>query len=267
MTAITTIKAASAGRHSGSTRSWLPGAVGILGTLSVWQLIGMTNIGESRMIPAPTAVIAKIFEDGWSFYGPNIETTVREAAWGWLFGNTVAISLAIVFLLFPIIEKAGMRMAIAAYCLPIIAIGPILQILYAGDTPKIILSALTCFFTTLIGATLGLRSADRTSIDLVSAYGGGQWKVMRKVRFKSSLPALFAGLRVAAPAAVLGAIIAEYLGGDNGLGVSMVASQQSLNVERTWGIALVSTTIAGIGYGLTALVGRRLTPWIPRNAR
>jgi ABC-type nitrate/sulfonate/bicarbonate transport system permease component len=266
VTAVATIRAASSGR-SRTSRGWLPGTVGIVGTLALWQLIGMTSIGESRMIPPPTAVLSKLIEDGWSFYGPNIETTVREAAWGWVFGNGVAIALAILFLLVPIVEKAGMRMAIAAYCLPIIAIGPILQILYAGDTPKIILSALTCFFTTLIGATLGFRSADRTSIDLVKAYGGGQWKIMRKVRFKSSLPALFAGLRVAAPAALLGAIIAEYLGGDNGLGVAMVASQQSLNVDRTWGIALVATTLAGLGYGITALAGRLLTPWITKGTR
>jgi ABC-type nitrate/sulfonate/bicarbonate transport system permease component len=266
MTAGATIRAASSGR-AGSVRGWVPGAVGIAGSLAIWQFIGMTSIGESRQIPPPTAVLSTLFEDGWGFYGPNIQTTVREAAWGWLFGNGVAIALALLFVLVPVVEKAGMRMAIAAYCLPIIAIGPILQILYSGDTPKIILSALTCFFTTLIGATLGFRSADRTSIDLVSAYGGGQWKIMRKVRMKSSLPALFAGLRVAAPAAVLGAIIAEYLGGDNGLGVSMVASQQSLNVERTWGIALVATSLAGIGYGVTALVGRLLTPWIPRSTR
>jgi ABC-type nitrate/sulfonate/bicarbonate transport system permease component len=265
VTAVATIRATS--NRGATVRSWVPGVVGILGTLVIWQIIGSTSIGEDRRIPAPTAIISQLMDDGWSFYSTNVITTTREAAWGWFYGNTIAIGLAVLFVLIPIVEKPVMRMAIAAYCLPIIAIGPILQILYSGDTPKIILAALTCFFTTLIGATLGFRSADRTSIDLVRAYGGGEWKVMRKVRLKSSLPALFAGLRVAAPAAVLGAIIAEYLGGDSGLGVSMVASQQSLNVERTWGIALVSTALAGIGYGVTALVGRLLTPWIPRSTR
>ena len=238
---------------------------GFVGFLVIWQIVGMTIFAESRAIPPPTAIVAQIFEDGWSFYWPNIRTTLNEAMWGWIWGNSIAIVLAVMFVAVPLVERFAMKVAIAAYCLPIIAIGPILQILYDGATPKIILSAMTCFFTTLIGALVGLRSADPTSLDVVKAYGGGGWKQMRKVRIKASLPSLFAGLRIAAPAALLGAIIGEYLGGDSGLGVTMIASQQALNIDRTWGIALVATLLAGIGYAITAFIGRLLTPWAPRN--
>jgi ABC-type nitrate/sulfonate/bicarbonate transport system permease component len=87
-----------------------------------------------------------------------------------------------------------------------------------------------------------------------------------KVRLKASLPSLFAALRIAAPAAVLGAIIGEYLGGDNGLGVAMINSEQSLNIAGTWGIALVTTALAGIGYAVVAVVGRLVTPWARSGA-
>lgn len=249
------------------SRSTIATISGFAGFLIIWQIVGMTIFAESRAIPPPTAILSQMAEDGWAFYGPNIETTAREAFWGWVYGNSIAIFLAIMFVAIPLIERFAMKLAIAAYCLPIIAIGPILQILFDGDTPKIILAAMTCFFTTLIGALVGLRSADPTSMDLVTAYGGGGWATMRKVRFKSALPSLFAGLRIAAPAAVLGAVIGEYLGGDSGLGVSMIASQQALMIDRTWGIALVCTAMAGIAYGITAFVGRLLTPWAPRTPR
>jgi ABC-type nitrate/sulfonate/bicarbonate transport system permease component len=78
---------------------------------------------------------------------------------------------------------------------------------------------------------------------------------------------MFAGLRIAAPAAMLGAIIGEYLGAESGLGVAMINSQQSLAVERTWGIALVATALSGAAYGLIAAASRLLTPWAPRSAR
>jgi ABC-type nitrate/sulfonate/bicarbonate transport system permease component len=127
---------------------------------------------------------------------------------------------------------------------------------------------MTCFFTTLIGALVGLRSASASSIDLVTAYGGGQWAIMRKVRMKSSLPALFAGLRIAGPAAVLGAIIGEFIGGsENGLGVALVAARANADSARVWGVALVATAVAGLGYALIALVGRLLTPWAPSARR
>jgi ABC-type nitrate/sulfonate/bicarbonate transport system permease component len=242
---------------------WLSGLIGFGIILVGWQIAGMTFL--SSTIPPPTAIVNQMTTDGFAFYWPNIVTTAREAAWGWVYGNTFAIVLAVLFVQVPLVERGLMRVAIAMYCLPIIAIGPILQILFDGDTPKIILAALTCFFTTLIGAVVGLRSVDPTSMELVRAYGGGSWAQFRRLRIKASLPSLFAGLRIAAPAAILGAIIGEYLGGENGIGVAMINSQQSFNLARTWSFALIATAMAGIAYGITAIVGRLLTPWAPRT--
>jgi ABC-type nitrate/sulfonate/bicarbonate transport system permease component len=138
---------------------------------------------------------------------------------------------------------------------------------FNGQTPKIILAAMSVFFTTLVGMLLGLRSADKTALDVIHAYGGGQTQMLTKVRIRSALPSLFAALRIAAPAAILGAIIGEYLGGESGLGIAMIASETAVNIERTWAIALVATGLAGVAYGITALIGRRLTPWAPQGGR
>jgi ABC-type nitrate/sulfonate/bicarbonate transport system permease component len=190
---------------------------------------------------------------------------MHEALVGYFWGNLLAIGLAFLFLLLPWLERPLMRLGIASYCLPIIAIGPILLITFNGQTPKIILAALSVFFTTLVGMLLGLRSANKTALDVVRAYGGGAYKQITKVRLRAALPSLFAALRIAAPAAILGAIIGEYLGGDNGLGVAMIHSEQAFEIERTWGLALVATLLAGLTYGITALVGRALTPWAERT--
>jgi ABC-type nitrate/sulfonate/bicarbonate transport system permease component len=244
--------------------SVLTGLLGIVIVLAIWQLLGVTKWHRGA-VPPFTKVMHEITSD-WAFYRRNLAVTVREAAKGWLWGNGLAIALAVAFVQVPIIERALMKVAIAAYCLPIIAIGPILIIQYNGDTPKVILAALTCFFTTLIGMLLGLRSADPSSLDLVRAYGGGSWLQLRKVRLKASLPGLFAGLRIAAPAAMLGAVIAEYMGGsDKGIGNALISAQQAGNATETWAIAVVITFAAGIGYFITAVVGRTLTPWVSRT--
>ncbi len=246
---------------------WFPGVAGAAGLVVVWQIAGMTIFAANHVVPPPTAILNQMGVDGWKFYYPNVMQTLTEAAQGWLWGNLLAITLAIAFVQIPMLERGLLRLAVASYCLPIIALGPILTILFSGDTPKVILAALSVFFTTLIAMIMGLRSADPTSLELVSAYGGGSWTQLRKVRLTASLPSLFAGLRIAAPAALLGAIIGEYMGAERGLGVAMINSQQALQIERTWGIALVATAVAGIAYGLTALVGRLLTPWAPRLKR
>jgi ABC-type nitrate/sulfonate/bicarbonate transport system permease component len=245
---------------------WAPGAMGAGGLLVVWQAVGLA-LGENGSVPPPTAVLSRIASDGLGFYGPNLGQTLREAGWGWLWGNLLAVALAVVFVQVPVAERALLKVAVASYCLPVIAIGPILAILFSGDTPKIILAALSVFFTTLIAMIVGLRSAPAASLELVHAYGGSSLAALRKVRLAASLPSLFAGLRIAAPAAMLGAIIGEYMGADTGLGVAMINSQQALQIDRTWGIALVATATAGTLYGLTALAGRLLTPWAPGTTR
>jgi ABC-type nitrate/sulfonate/bicarbonate transport system permease component len=247
---------------------WLGGALGIVGLLVVWQIAASTIFSDpSLAIPTPTAIAAQFREDGFDFYWRNLQTTGSAAFWGWLWGNALAIVVALVFVQVPIIEKGLLKLAVAIYCLPIVAIGPILQIRFDGTTPKIILAALSVYFTTLIGMIVGLRSADRTSLDVVRAYGGNSLTQMRRVRIKASLPSLFAALRIAAPAAVLGALIGEYMGSDSGLGVAMINSQQSLQIERTWALAFTATALAGIAYGLTALAGRMATPWAPRSSK
>jgi ABC-type nitrate/sulfonate/bicarbonate transport system permease component len=247
-------------------RRALPGTVGVLLVLGVWELLGRTAFASTGAIPPPTAIVRQLGRDGLHFYVPNALTTLREAGQGWLWGNVIAIVLAIAFVQIPLAERALLQVALASYCLPVVAIGPVLAILYTKDTPKVILAALSVIFTTLIGTLVGLRQADPTSLDLIRAYGGHSWTQLWRVRLRACLPSMFAGLCIAAPAAMLGAIIGEYLGAESGLGVAMINSQQSLEIERTWGIALVATALSGAGYGLTALVGRLLTPWAPRVA-
>lgn len=248
-------------------RSLATSVGGILALLVAWQLVGTVVFHEGGSVPAPTAIVGKMIDDGGAFYLNNARATVAAAAQGWLWGNLLALGLALLVLVVPIVERPLLQLGIASYCLPVVAIGPIFAIVFSGETPKVLLAAMSVFFTTLIGSLVGLRSADATSLDLVHAYGGGAVHKLTKVRLRAALPSLFAALRIAAPAAILGSIIGEYIGAERGLGVSMINSQQSLEISRTWAIALVATATAGIAYGLTSVVGRMLTPWAPRQAR
>jgi ABC-type nitrate/sulfonate/bicarbonate transport system permease component len=243
---------------------WGPGTLGIVGLLVIWSICGIV-FGIEKGIPTPWAVVSHLIDD-WNYYPTHISATLGRAVKGFVIGNTIAIGLGLLFVLWPPAEKGLMQMAVATYCLPIIAIGPILQVVLRGDAPRVALATLSVIFTTLIGVLVGLRSADRTSLEVVAAYGGGRFTQLRKVRVMSALPSTFTGLQIAAPAAVLGAIIGEYLGGEKGLGIFMINSQQAFDVPRTWGVALVATALAGIGFGLVGLVGRRLTPWAPRGS-
>ena len=90
---------------------------------------------------------------------------------------------------------------------------------------------------------------------------------LRKVRLQAALPSLFAGLRIAAPSALLGAIIGEYLGASAGLGALLIQSQTSFQVTETWGIAVFIAALAGVAYALTSLSRVSVCPGQPKARR
>lgn len=256
--------------------SWATGTIGVTTTIGVWWILAITafaNVGVSRdgsggAIPTPLEVLQQLFEDGWGFYFKNGSVTLAEAAIGFAWGNGLALVFAAIALLVPRLENLTTQIAIITYCIPIVAIGPIVRLIVGAPSnaepagAAIVLAALSVFFTTMIGALTGVKSTDQRMLDVVSAYGGGVWQRVVKVQLLSALPSIFAAFKIAAPAAFLGAILGEYVGGpDVGFGPAMVNAQQSLEVARVWGVALVSGLLAGAGYALFSLLGKLVTPW------
>jgi ABC-type nitrate/sulfonate/bicarbonate transport system permease component len=248
--------------------AWLGGSIGAVLIVIVWEILALTifhKVGSG--VPTPTSVATRFWDD-WraGLYGKNIGETMKEAATGYIVANVLAIVVALAFVQLRVVEKALLRVAIASYCLPIIAIGPILKIVLHGDAPQSALAGLLVFFPSLVGVVVGLRSADPTSLDMIRAVGGSSWTQLWKVRLRAALPSTFAALQIAAPSAVLGAIVGEYLGdASKGLGIMMIFAQQSLAISRTWGIALLCTFISGGLYVVTGVLGRLAAPWAPRG--
>jgi ABC-type nitrate/sulfonate/bicarbonate transport system permease component len=254
----------------------LAGVIGVVLTIGIWWLLAVTvfaNVGarpdgSGGAIPTPLQVAQQLASDGFEFYWRNGSVTMAEAAIGFLWGNALALALAGVALLLPRLESLATQIAVITYCIPIVAIGPIVRLVVGAPSDgepapaAIVLAALSVFFTTMVGALTGVKSTDRKTLDLVTAYGGNAWDKLLKVQLLSALPSIFAAFKIAAPAAFLGAILGEYVGGpDVGFGPAMVNAQQSLEIARVWGVALVSGLLAGAGYALFALLSRLVTPW------
>ena len=149
---------------------------------------------------------------------------------------------------------------IAVFGIPPIALSPVLVITLPGDWPQIVLASVSVYFPTMVMTLLGLRDVDPRPIDVIRSYGGGSVAVLRWLRLRSCIPGLLGGLRVAAPAAILGAILAEFGSGSRwGLGSFLLGSLGRANPARIWGIGLAATLMAAAAYGLCALLARRST--------
>ncbi|MCJ1698622.1 ABC transporter permease subunit [Rathayibacter festucae] len=237
--------------------------VPILGLIALWWLVALAA-APLRVIPTPWAVVAA-FVDDLSVLPMNVGATLANAGIGYVVGNAVAVLAAILFVQVPWTERVLLRIAVMSFCVPLVAITPILVVVFPGDMPKQILAGLSVLFTTLVSCLLGLRSVNGATVDLVRSMGGSDRVVLRKARLTAMLPGLFAGLQIAAPAAILGTILGEYLGASRGLGVMLVQAQSSFQVPRTWAVALTMSALAGLVYWAAGLIGRAATPWVSRD--
>lgn len=226
-------------------------AFGVVAIFATWEVLAVTVFAGRHVLPPPGQVLLTLVRD--HAYTADLSTTLSEAGWGWLIGNASAVALALVALLVPMIARPLQRFGAITYCVPTVAIGPLLLIFLGAGAAKILISALSVFFVSLVACMTGLAEVPTALVELTRAYGGGRLTELFRVRIRSSIPRAAGGLALSAPAAILGAIIGEYLGGQQGLGVAMVSAEESFQVPRTWAIGLVATAISGIAYAAVRL--------------
>jgi sulfonate transport system permease protein len=237
---------------------WI-GIRNILVILVCWEIIGRFGLIAGGAMPGPSGILVRFWQDRWD-YPSHVAATLWAASAGFIIGNAIAIIAGIVFVLSPIASRLSRGVNIAIFSVPPIAIAPILVLTLSGMTPRIVLAAIGCYFVTMTATVIGLTQIDERSADVVRAYGGNGWKIMRLVRLRSALPVILGGLQVAAPNAVLGAILAEFGGGGRwGLGNYLLGSLGRADPARLWGIGLVATAIAGLAYLLFSFISHQVT--------
>lgn len=243
-------------------RGVLGGALGIVAALAVWEGAARALEG-TYLLAAPADILRYIIENA-GLMARAAWVTGQSAAWGYLWGNLVAVALATLAVLWPQTERAVRVLSLVVFCLPLVATGPILRVLYGpGVGPQVTLAALSVFYTTLVPLLAGLRAVPQSWLDLVASYGRGRWTALTQVRAMAALPYLVAGLQVAAPAAFLGAMIGEFTGAERGMGVLALRAMRSLDVDATWALATVAALISIALWALAGQVGRLAAPGTP----
>lgn len=250
--------------------AWLTGAIGGSLIVILWWIIAVLFVTPTgaNPIPTPLAVVQSYLTSGLDYYWRNFSVTLTEAGIGYLWGNGIALVLAGIVLVVPRLEGLAMQLAIITYCIPIIAVGMIAIVVIPApgvgepSGTAVLLAGLSVFFTTVVGALLGLKSADKSSLDLITVYGGSKLTQLVKVRLIAALPAILNALQIAVPAAFLGAVLGEFFGKiEVGVGIAMILAQQNSNAPLVWALALASGAVALIGFALVGLVARGIAPW------
>jgi NitT/TauT family transport system permease protein len=215
----------------------------------------------SYLLPGPVEVIQRIGHDRALFWKHGL-ATLSVIVIGFMVSVVFGVGLALAVVLNRTVERALMPLIVGSQTIPKIAIAPLFVVwLGFGLEPKIAVTFLIAFFPVVVATIAGLKAVETDMLDLVRSMGASSVQAMLKVQIPTALPQVFSGLKIAITSAVVGAIVAEFVGSDTGLGYLLLTSTATLDGSLVWSALLI---LVVIGIGLFAAVSRlerAVIPW------
>jgi len=267
MTAVTPpaiVQTAGGGSFRGSAASrvlqvLLNAVIGVVSISVVWQVLitkaNLTAFNRRTPLQVWHYVTASGNTAQRSILWDATMTTVRDAGLGLVAGTIAGLLVALLFNRYPVFEQGSMPVAMALRSVPLVAMTPLIILIFdRGLLGVTVISGIVTFFPTLVNVALALRSVPASSVDLMTAYGASKGRTLVRVQLPYSLPALFASIRVAAPLAVIGAYLAEYLATGKGLGYLMLQANFASDYDQMWAAVAIITFGAVLLYQVIAAV-------------
>ena len=219
------------------------------------------------LLPAPSAIIASLhFGITSGIYVSNFLVTFSETIVGFLIAATAGITLGILISQFAIVERLVYPYIVSLQSLPKIAIAPLIIVwLGYGFSSKVVVSATVAFFPVLVNVIAGMKSADSDQLDLMRSLKASRWQILKMVLFPTALPFIFAGLNIAIIFAVLGAIVAEFVGSQAGLGNLILTYNANLDIAAVFACLIILGCMGTTLHALMRWLERRMIFWTKNN--
>lgn len=227
----------------------------------IWYICSDREVVPAYMLPSPYDVV-KAFVDNFSVMMKQAAVTLQEACYGLLIGVALAFIVATLMDRFAFLYKAIYPILVITQTIPTIAVAPLLVLWMGfGMAPKITLVVITTFFPIAVGLLGGFEGADGDAINLMRAMGANRYQIFKYVKLPNAMPSFFSGLKVSASYAVVGAVISEWLGGFEGLGVYMTRVKKAYAFDKMFAVIVFISVISLLLMGLVNLLERAVTPW------
>lgn len=235
--------------------------------LLVWEVADRSGWLPQFILPAPTKILEALIQQRQALF-ENSLVTLTQALVGLLVGIAIAFILAIGMDRLPIVRRAIYPYLVISQTIPTVAIAPILVLwLGYGMLPKVVLVVLTTLFPIVINILEGFSSVDQESIDLLELMGADYVQILRHVKLPASLSYFFSGLKISVSYAFVGSVIAEWLGGFEGLGVYMIQAKNAFAYDNMFAAIVVISAVSLLLLGSVHLIQRLVTPWEYRDQK
>jgi NitT/TauT family transport system permease protein len=261
--AVATERARQTSQLGQTLQSYVYPSMVIVAFIAIWQATTVLFSVPRFLLPSPLQVGEEIVDKA-SLLATHGLVTLSEILLGFIVSVLVAVPLAVLMTYSRTIERALYPLLVGSQTIPKVALAPLFMVwLGFGLAPKILMTFLIAFFPIVIGAVIGLVTIEQELIYVARSMGASRWQLFWKVRLPQALPSLFGGLKVAITLAVVGAIVAEFVGADKGLGYIIQVANGQLDTPLLLA-AVVIISVIGIALYLIVeqiewLLGRRRT--------
>ncbi|MGN0531189.1 MAG: ABC transporter permease [Eubacterium sp.] len=227
----------------------------------IWFLCCDAQLVPAYMLPSPVDVV-KAFVDNFAIMMKQAAITLQETMYGLLIGIGIAFVVSSLMDRFDWLKKALYPVLVVTQTIPTIAIAPLLVLWMGfGMAPKITLVVITTFFPIAIGLLTGYESVDPDAINLMRAMGANRLQIFSYVKLPNATASFFSGLRISASYAVVGAVVSEWLGGFEGLGVYMTRVKKAYAFDKMFAVIVFISAISLALMGIVTLLERACMPW------
>lgn len=248
-------------KKSQNTTSKLWPALAIAVILMVWQVSCSMGWISKFMLPSP-ADVAKAFVSDFPLLMSNARVTLLEAFLGLGMGIFTGFFMAVLMDRFQRAYQALYPILVLTQTVPTVAIAPLLVLWFGYEMlPKVILIVIVTFFPVTVSLLDGFRSADKDTVSLLRSMGADKMQIFWHVKFPGALGQFFASLRIAASYAVVGAVISEWLGGFEGLGVYMTRVKKAFSFDKMFAVIFLISAISLLLMWAVNLLQKRCMPW------
>ncbi|GAE95011.1 hydroxymethylpyrimidine ABC transporter [Gracilibacillus boraciitolerans JCM 21714] len=235
----------------------------IVSILIIWEIASRLLHIPTWILPAPTVILQEAFTN-WHHYNHHIISTIFLTISGFAIGVTVGLLIAILLHLLPRVREALYPLLILSQNIPIIVLAPLLVIWFGfGVTPKLLIITLVCFFPIAVATIDGLKQTNPELIHYMKMAGATKKQIFTKLELPHAIPQLFSGLKISATYSVMGAVISEWLGANQGIGVYMTLASSSFRTDRVFVAILFIMMLCLIFFAIIITAERLILKWRP----
>jgi NitT/TauT family transport system permease protein len=229
--------------------------------LALWEAAVRGFALPLYLLPPPSLVFAALVEFHASLLEHSL-VTAREIVAGYVLAVVVAVPLAVLISQSKLVAETVYPLLVFSQVIPKVALAPLFIIWFGfGFMPKLLLTFLLCFFPVVVAGIAGFKSLDDDVLDFARSTGATPWRLFTKIRLPHALPSIFVGLKVAATLAVVGAIVAEFVASDRGLGYILMIANGDLNTVMAFAVLTILAVIGLALYYGVDLAERLVIPW------